>query len=58
MHCTVQYNTLEMDSVHREMGDALSRAGADHGSRIKQVTHVIIMILPHEEMKLLSNFFH
>ena len=45
VHRTLQYNTLEMDSVHREMGDALSRAGADHGSRIKQVRNVIIVIL-------------
>ena len=37
MHMHMQHNTLEMDSVHVEMKDALSRASGDHDLRIKQV---------------------
>ena len=50
----LQYNTLEMDSVHREMGDALSRASSDHGSRIKQVTNLIRTIIK-IKMKMTNN---
>jgi hypothetical protein len=37
---TLQHNTIEMDSVHVEMKDALGRASGTHELRIKQVCQI------------------